>query len=299
MTPAAGPDSIESAGSASIRLAADNAAGRSHDGDVAAVARGRQAVAQVAQIALHARGDVGVERGGEEARVLAVLRQHIDRGADQASRQRRAQQFPRRAFMRRIGVAVDEADRDRLVARCGEAVARPPSAASSSGRRPSRRQRCARSPPGCRCASSGVGARALMLYTRCVAAADRSGVAVALRRDTARRAPLRSSAALVATVEPCASRVSRAVSIPDRAMPDRMPSDWSCTVLGIFSSFRSLLSVSYSTRSVKVPPTSIPSQIMRCPKDAVWMRCGGLWPRRGWRAAGRSSISPGRSRRRR
>ncbi len=90
-------------------------------------------------------------------------------------------------------------------------------------------------------------------------------VAMAFGGEQRDLAPLRSSSALVATVAPCTMRcvcasVSPRVSpsLPaSSSSPLSTPMDWSCGVDGDFANEVAPCS-SMATRSVKVPPTSMP-----------------------------------------
>ena len=79
-------------------------------------------------------------------------------------------------------------------------------------------------------------------------------------------APFSSSTMLVETVVPCSTvRMSpgRTLARSSRAVvPSMIPTDWSSGVEGVFRSWMSPLRSSRSRRSVKVPPTSMPSRAL-------------------------------------
>src|SRR5262245_15268424 len=112
-------------------------------------------------------------------------------------------------------------------------------------------------------AISGRGAGALMSYmtVRLPRPTTSTSLWPAVTR-TASRAPVRSSAVLVATIRHCTRRSKAFGWTPSRTMPASTPADWLAGVDGVFT-MRSLpASGSNSTRSVNVPPTSTPSQSM-------------------------------------
>ena len=90
------------------------------------------------------------------------------------------------------------------------------------------------------------------------------------------RAPRRSRMALVATVEPCTKSVTAAGSIPAAASAPKAPMSGLRGVLGTFTT-RTRPSET-ATRSVKVPPTSMPTRMRPpapCPGgDAIPLPAG-------------------------
>ncbi len=78
-------------------------------------------------------------------------------------------------------------------------------------------------------------------------------------------APLRSRIALVATVEPWTRSVTAAGSMPAAASEANAPSSGLAGVLGTFTTSTRVPST--ATRSVNVPPTSIPTRMLRSPSS--------------------------------
>src|SRR5262245_12648375 len=76
-------------------------------------------------------------------------------------------------------------------------------------------------------------------------------------------APLRSSTALVATVEPCPRSSMRARSMPEAVRAAKAPMSGLFGVLGTLVT--TTLPPSTATRSVKVPPTSTPTRMRSTP----------------------------------
>src|SRR5260221_5282968 len=72
-------------------------------------------------------------------------------------------------------------------------------------------------------------------------------------------APLRSSTALVATVEPCPRSSMRARSMPEAVSASKAPTSGLRGVLGTLVTITRPFST--ATRSVKVPPTSTPTRM--------------------------------------
>ena len=70
---------------------------------------------------------------------------------------------------------------------------------------------------------------------------------------------LRSSIALVVVVVPWTMASSEAGSMPAASIAARTPKAWLCTVVGTLAMLTSPLASSTTTRSVKVPPTSMPA----------------------------------------
>ena len=193
---------------------------------------------QRGQVAAHARGHVGVERRGDEALVLAILGQHLARQGDARPRATPPAPAPPSAarapdWHRRAG------SRPPPPPACAPAAS-PDAAASlpsSSARiaRPSAPMRSSTSMQWSR-RTIGSGPRALMSYM--TVRLPRPTISTSrwpAVTSTAMRAPLRSSAVLVATVVPCTKRAMSRASSRAWPSPLKMPSDWSCGVDGVFS----------------------------------------------------------------
>src|SRR5262245_7389064 len=88
-------------------------------------------------------------------------------------------------------------------------------------------------------------------------------------------APLRSSTALVATVEPWPRSSMRARSTPEAVSAAKAPMSGLRGVLGTFVT--TTLPSSTATRSVKVPPTSTPTRIA-LPCLELGLQLGDLFP---------------------
>ena len=102
------------------RLGRHRAAVRLHDRDVAPVANPFEPGLQVLQIAAHPRADIGVHHRRRDAFVLPVGPQDLVRQRDEAIRQQAAQDPADFDLMARVGVGVQQADRDRLDPLLGE-----------------------------------------------------------------------------------------------------------------------------------------------------------------------------------
>ena len=109
-----------------------------HDVDVGGQPQRGDAVLEPPEVAAHHRRDVGVDHRGAHALVLFELGQHLVRQHDDRVGHRRAQRLPDPLLVRRVGVGVEQADRDRVDVGCldpldqGLEVVRRRSAASTS-----------------------------------------------------------------------------------------------------------------------------------------------------------------------
>ena len=90
------------------------AAVRAHDGDLAGEVLLARESLEARQIARHARAHIGVERGGRGALVLAELAQDLVAQRHEQGRRLAAQRLAGRDLVRRVGVGMEEAHRDRL-----------------------------------------------------------------------------------------------------------------------------------------------------------------------------------------
>ena len=89
-----------------------HAAVGAHDADLAREPLGPQKVLEPPQIGLHPRSHEGVERGGRGALVFAVFAHDLVRQGDEERGRRLAQDLADAPLMRRIGIGMQEADRD-------------------------------------------------------------------------------------------------------------------------------------------------------------------------------------------
>ena len=222
-----------------------------------------QRVLERAQVAVDDRLHVGRERRGRGALVLAELAGHVAGTGDpeigKALRDHRRDS----PLVVGVGVAVQEADRDGLVAaalqRLGDAM--PCHVSSSSVQRPPRRPaRCA--PESRRYRGAAPPARACgsecRRWSAGFAAAARAGPGIPRWQRTRPLAPLRSSTALVATVEPCTRSPASASARPDSSSAATAPRCGAGGVLGTL--VMRTPPASKATRSVNVPPTSTPTR---------------------------------------
>src|SRR5499427_8186483 len=116
MTPAAGPDSSMRIASALRLLDPEQAAGRLHDQKVAVEAGGGEMIADLAEIAAHARPDIGIRRRRRGALELAIFLRELVRGGDEKMRMAFLDDLFHALLVRGIAVGVQEQDGDRLYA---------------------------------------------------------------------------------------------------------------------------------------------------------------------------------------
>jgi hypothetical protein len=95
---------------------AEQAAGRLYDQEVAVEASGFEMIADLAEIASHARPDIGIRRRRRGAFELAIFLRELVRGGDEEMRVARLDDRFHALLVRGIAVGVQEQDRDRLYA---------------------------------------------------------------------------------------------------------------------------------------------------------------------------------------
>src|SRR5262245_65022883 len=104
--------------SAERRLAATNdaeqAAGRLHDQKVAVETGGLEMIADLAEIASHARPDIGIRRRGRGALELAIFLRELVRGGDEEMRMAVLDDRFHALLVRGVAVGVKEQNGDRL-----------------------------------------------------------------------------------------------------------------------------------------------------------------------------------------
>ena len=232
------PTASTRTGSASMRLSGSTPPLEVMTDDLGRAAGLSETTTQRGQVAAHARRHVGVERRGDEPLVLAVLGQHLARQGDGGLGQRCPHQL-------RCPLLVRPDWRRRAGSRP------PPPRACAPAASPAPPPACPRRAPGSRAPSGpmrsstsmqwsrrtiGSGPRALMSYM--TVRLPRPTISTSrwpAVTSTAMRAPLRSSAVLVATVVPCTKRAMSRASSFAWPRPLKMPSDWSCGVDGVLS----------------------------------------------------------------
>ncbi len=223
-------------------------------------ALGPKLLAQAREVAIEYRLHRRVDRSRHTAFVLAILRQNGMARRDIGVGPEPAHDLDGAPFVRRIDVAVQEVDDDGLAA-LGQQLAspprpRPPRRAASA---PCRRHPCAPALRGAPRGRSSAG----------TCPAGRRAAAVRRPSSSTSRKPLvvinptlailRSSSALVVVVVPCTTACSTAGSRLAEASAAMKPIAWLSTVVGTLASFTSRVSGSIASRSVKVPPTSMPT----------------------------------------
>ena len=112
--PPAGPDSSSRIGNLRAAAGATRPPAECISRSAPRKPRARQLALEVRQIAVHQRLHIGVGAGGDRARIFAQLRDHVGGERDEQVGEFALDQRAHRLLVRRIGIGVQEADRDRL-----------------------------------------------------------------------------------------------------------------------------------------------------------------------------------------
>ena len=227
IAPAAGPESAVRIGRSAGARERHQPAARLVDADLGPGQPLRQRRLEPRQIARHHRLQIGVQRGGREALVLAELRLHLGRQRQMEPGQGRAQRSRDRLLVRRVEVAEQEADAQ-ASAPDAAAPPRPPPPAppASIGRctEPSARIRSAELEAALARHERRREVGVEVVHVRADLAADLEQVAKASVVTSATRPPLRWISALVPTVVPCASRRTSSPERPASPAKASIPS---------------------------------------------------------------------------
>ncbi len=253
------------AGPARLLGARDAARGLHHQRSRQAGRRG--GLAEPAQVAAEQGGEVGVDRRGRAALVLAEAGQDLVRGGDVQAGQLAAQVLGDALLVAGVEVGEEQADRDRLGAAVAQRARPGGPAPPRRAARPRRRGRCARPPRSAARPRPGAPASARR--------GGRAGGGPGGRSRAGRRSRGWRSAPCGRRVPPAgrwcrpssrgrrprprqrSRRPARAPLRPRRSPPATGPRAWSAASPCGAARRRE------RTASVKVPPTSTPSSIGR------------------------------------
>ena len=238
----------------------------------AATPSARSALLQPRQIAAQHRQDIGVDRGRRGALVLARLRQHVDRGGDGELGEGGGERRGGRPLVGRVGVGVEEADRDRGRSpppRRSRPAASTASRSTGRSIAPSASIRSSTSTP------EAARDQRLGLVPAQVEHAGRAqrGRSPARRGSprvviSPQRAPRFCRSVFEPTVVPCststsACRLQARCAEDDRRGPVSTAASGRRRRRGDLGARSSARRPAISTRSVKVPPMSTPSRAVR------------------------------------